>query len=73
MEAGFTEAVFVGCVAIFVESNMAIGTIAKGIVLLIMRAQASSTACFKNSFRIFPRFFPLLFLHILFKLLFVSD
>ena len=52
---------------------MTIRTITKRIVLLIMGTKTSSTTCFENSFGVFSWFFAFLFLHVLFKLLFIID
>ena len=73
MKARFTKIVLEWSVAIFMISSVTIRAVEKRVILLIMRTETTSTCSFKYPFSIFPGFFSFLFLHILLKLLLVTD
>ena len=73
MKARFTKIVLEWSVAILMISSVTIRAVEKRVILLIMRTETTSTCSFKYPFSIFPGFFSFLFLHILLKLLLVTD
>jgi hypothetical protein len=60
-------------IAILVKPYMTLKAVREGIILLMMRTQATPACCFQYSFRVFPCLFAFFLLHVLLELFLVAD